>query len=139
MANQIYPSWLEHMLDVYFNADDHWTTNPMNLYVCGLREEYNFHPAHATVEDLGINVVLAPRLLEEVTTIDGVLKAADMDSIVTDEEAGARVLSMVIFAANDDGSRLLAHITEGAEHQLPMRIVEGVLKLYWNPLGILRI
>lgn len=139
MANQVYKSWLEHMMDVYFQADDHWTAAPMNLYVCGVTEDYHFYDTHKEVEDLGITVALGPRLLENVTTTFGVLRADNLLSEVPEEEASRRVHAIVLFVANDDGSRLIAYLDEGEPFQLPMRIVEGVFKINWGPNGILRI
>ena len=138
MAKALYGSWLEHMMNVYFKTEDHWTPDPVDMYVCGVGAGYTFNPNHETVEDLGINVVLEPVAMSEVTTDMGLLDAADTETETVDE-AGDVAVAVVIFIANDDGSQLLAYIDEGEEGQLPITFVQGKLFIRWNPAGIFRI
>ena len=138
MTNQVYGSWLENMMDVYFKSEAHWTANPANMYVCGVDAGYVFNTNHHEVEDLGAHVVLPPVAMTEVTTTLGVLDAADVETN-TDEQIGEVAAAAVIFIGNDDGSQLLVFIDQGEEGQLPITFVNGKLFVRWNAAGILRI
>ena len=56
-----------------------------------------------------------------------------------DEDAGNAVAAIVIFAGNEDGSRLMAYIDEGQPSQLPLTLLNGKFFFRWNPAGIFRI
>lgn len=139
MANQHYTSWLQHLMEVYFGIEDHFTTDPvMDIFVCGVNDSYVFDPDHTVVEDLGANVVLSPTALSDVTVLGGVLKCEDTETAVT-TEAGNEVFAMVVFVANDDGSRLMCYIDEGQPTQLPLILANGKFYFRWNSAGIFRI
>ena len=139
MANQHYTSWLQHLMEVYFGVEDHFTDDPvMDVYVCGVNASYEFDPDHAMVEDLGVNVVLSPVALSDITLTNGLFKCSDTETDVT-TEAGNEVFAMVLFVANDDGSRLIAYIDEGQPTQLPLILANGKFYFRWNPAGIFRI
>lgn len=138
MAKALYTSFLEHMFGVYTLAENHFTVDPVDMYVCGVGAGYTFNPAHTEVEDLGIDVVLPPVAMTDVTYISGLIKASDVET-ETSEQSGDVATAAVIFIANDDGSRLMAFIDEGEEGQLPITFVSGKLFIRWNPAGIFRI
>lgn len=138
MANQLYPTFLQGLMEQYFQVTAPWTAAAMDLFVCGVDSNYTFSAAHSTVEDLGINVVLSPVAVPDVEIIGGVLKAGDAETDVTDE-AGGVVAAAVLFCANDDGSQLIAYIDEGLPTQLPMTLLAGKVKIHWNESGIFRI
>lgn len=138
MANQHYTSWLQDLMEVWFGVTAPFTTDPMDVYVCGVNDSYVFDPDHTVVEDLGANVVLSPEALTDVTLDSGLFKCEDTVTNVT-TEAGNEVYAMVIFAANDDGSRLIAYIDEGQPTQLPLILANGKFYFRWNPAGIFRI
>ena len=138
MANQLYPSFLQSLMEQFFKVTEPWTAAPMDLFVCGVDSNYTFSTAHVTVEDLGINVVLPPIAVPDVTIEGGVFKAGDASTDVT-TEAGGVVNAVVLFAANDDGSQLIAYIDEGLPSQLPMNLFVGKMFVRWNESGIFRI
>lgn len=138
MSNQIYGSWLEHMMDVYFKSDVHWTANPVGMFVCLVTDGYTFDTNHHEIEDLGIHIALPPAQLLDVTTTQGVLAAADVETD-SSNEVGETANAAVIFIGNDDGSQLIAYIDTGDDGQLPITFVNGKLFIRWNPAGILRI
>lgn len=138
MANQLYPTFLQGLMEQYFQVEAPWTSVAMSLFVCGVDSSYTFNAAHSTVEDLGINVVLSPIEVPDVEIIGGVLKAGDAETLVSDE-AGGVVAAAVLFCANDDGSQLVAYIDEGLPTQLPMTLLAGKVKIHWNESGIFRI
>ena len=138
MANQLYPSFLQSLMEQFLQVEAPWTSAAMSLFVCGVDSNYTFNTAHSTVEDLGINVVLSPIEVPDVEIIGGVLKAGDAETLVSDE-AGGVVAAAVLFCANDDGSQLIAYIDEGLPTQLPMTLLAGTVKIHWNESGIFRI
>ena len=138
MANQIYPSFLQQLMEQFFKVDPPWTTDSMDVFVCGVGSGYTFDPSHHEVEDLGINVVLSPAAIPNVTLTNGVFSADDVETTVA-EEAGQVVEAIVIFCANDDGSQLIAYIDEGLPTQLPMTLLAGTVFIHWNDSGIFRI
>lgn len=138
MANQLYPTFLQGLMEQYFQVTAPWTAAAMDLFVCGVDSNYTFSTAHSTVEDLGINVVLPPITVPDVEVDGGLLKAGNATGEVTDE-AGEVVAAVVLFCANDDGSQLVAYIDEGLPTQLPMTLLAGKVKIYWNESGIFRI
>ena len=139
MSNQIYPTWLQHLMETYFGVEPHFTTNPvMDIFVCGVNSSYTYDPTDFEVEDLGATVVMTPVPLTNVTLTNGVLKC-DVTEVEVDAEAANEVFAMVIFVANDDGSRLIAFIDEGQPTQLPLVLAKGKFFFRWNAAGILRI
>lgn len=138
MANQLYPTFLQGLMEQFFKVTAPWTVADMSLFVCGVDSNYTFSAAHSTVEDLGINVVLSPIAVPDVEIVGGVLKAGDAETDVTDE-AGEVVAAVVLFCANDDGSQLIAYIDEGLPSQLPMTLLAGKVFVRWNESGIFRI
>lgn len=138
MANQLYPTFLQGLMEQYFQVEEPWTSDSVGLFVCGVDSNYTFSAEHSMVEDLGINVVLSPVAVPDVEIIGGVLKAGDAETDVTDE-AGGVVAAAVLFCANDDGSQLIAYIDEGLPTQLPMTLLAGKVKIHWNESGIFRI
>lgn len=139
MANVIYPSFLQQLMEQYFKVDAPWTAAEMDIFVCGVGSGYTFSESHHAVEDLGINVVLPPAPVPEVDLVGGLMKAGDVETQVGDEEAGDTVVALVLFCANDDGSQLIAFIDEGQPMQLPTTLLSGKFFVRWNPQGILRI
>ena len=137
MANRMYGSWLENMMDVYFKVEDHWTADPVGLFVVLVTDGYTFDTNHHEVGDLGIHVITDPIQLTEVTTTLGVLAAADSETEI--EESGGVGHAAVMFIANDDGSQLIAYMDEGQPAQFPIILTSGKLNLRWSPPGILRI
>ena len=138
MANQLYPTFLQGLMEQFFKVTAPWTVADMGLFVCGVDSNYTFSAAHSTVEDLGINVVLSPVAVPDVEIVGGILKAGDAEADVADE-AGGVVAAAVLFCANDDGSQLVAYIDEGLPTQLPMTLLAGTVKIHWNESGIFRI
>ncbi len=138
MANRHYTSWLQHLMEVYFGVEDHFTVDPMDVFVCGVNDSYSFSDAHAVVEDLGANVVMEPTTLSGVTLTNGVFKC-DVTEADVDADAGNQVHALVIFAANADGSRLMAYIDEGQPTQLPLVLAKGKFFFRWNAAGVFRI
>ena len=139
MTNRHYTSWLQHLMEVYFGVEDHFTTDPvMDVFVCGVNDSYSFSNAHTVVEDLGANVVMEPVALSGVTLTNGVFKCDDTEVDVT-TDAGNQVFAMVLFVADGDGSRLMAYIDEGQPTQLPLVLATGKFFFRWNAAGIFRI
>lgn len=138
MANQLYPKWLQHLMEVYFGVTPHFSAAAIDVFVCGVGPGYTYDPAHFEVEDLGINVVIPPAPLLDVTLINGILDASDTETN-TDDLIGQVVEAAVIFTANDDGSRLMAYIDTGTPTQLPLTLVNGKFFFRWNAAGIFRI
>lgn len=139
MPNQHYTSWLQNLMEVYFGVEDHFTTDPaMDVFVCGVNDSYVFSNAHTVVEDLGVNVVMTPTVLGNITLINGVFKC-DVTEVDVDAEAGNQIFAMVIFVANADGSRLIAYIDEGQPTQLPLVLAKGKFFFRWNAAGVFRI
>ncbi len=138
MANQLYGSFLQNLMEVYFGVEPHWTDDAITIYSCGVSDAYVFNTNHHEVEDLGANVVLSPVPLTGVDLTLGVFKAGDSESNVT-TEAGNVVHAYVIFAGSDDGSQLMAYIDQGQPGQLPMTLLDGKLFQRWNPAGFFRI
>lgn len=139
MANQLYSSWLQHLMETYFGVAAHFTDNPiMDVFVCGVSDGYVFNSDHTEVEDLGLNVTMEPVALADITLTDGVFKCAVTETN-TDDQIGNEVHALVIFVANEDGSRLMAYIDSGQPTQLPLVLVNGKFFFRWNAAGIFRI
>lgn len=138
MANQLYGSWLQNLLETYFGVEDKFTVDPVDLFVCGVNDSYTFDSSDQIVEDLGANVVMEPVPLLGVTLTNGLLKA-DVTVADVEDDAGNSVEALVIFCANEDGSRLIAYIDEGQPTQLPLILARGKFYFRWNPAGIFRI
>lgn len=138
MANQMYGSWLQDLMEVYFGVTAPFTPDPMDVFACGVSADYVFDTNHSTVEDLGINVTMTPVALADVTLNLGVFDCSDTESLI-DADAGNAVAAIVIFAGNEDGSRLMAYIDEGQPSQLPLTLLNGKFFFRWNPAGIFRI
>ena len=138
MANQIYPSFLQQLMEQYFKVDAPWTADSMDVFVVGVGPEYEFATTHHEVEDLGLNIVFEPIPVPDVTLTGGVFAAGDAEGLI-ESEAGETVKALVLFCANNDGSQLIAYIDEGQPMQLPMTLIVGQLFVRWNAAGIFRI
>lgn len=136
--NQIYPSFLQSLMEQFFKVDEPWTVDSLDVLLVGVGEGYTFDDSHHQVEDLGINVVFGPVPVPGVTLTNGVFAAGEIETSV-EAEAGEVVHAVVLFAANDDGSQLLCYIDEGLPSQLPMTLLAGKVYVHWNDSGIFRI
>src|SRR3546814_6038051 len=109
--NQIYPSFLQSLMEQFFKVDEPWTVDSLDVLLVGVGEGYTFDDSHHQVEDLGINVVFGPVPVPGVTLTNGVFAAGEIETSV-EAEAGEVVHAVVLFAANDDGSRSEEHTSE---------------------------
>src|SRR3546814_8291758 len=125
--NQIYPSFLQSLMEQFFKVDEPWTVDSLDVLLVGVGEGYTFDDSHHQVEDLGINVVFGPVPVPGVTLTNGVFAAGEIETSV-EAEAGEVVHAVVLFAANDDGSQLLCYIDEGLPSQLPMTLLAGKVR-----------
>src|SRR3546814_17948270 len=59
--NQIYPSFLQSLMEQFFKVDEPWTVDSLDVLLVGVGEGYTFADSHHLVEALGINVVFGDR------------------------------------------------------------------------------
>src|SRR3546814_6029966 len=85
--NQIYPSFLQSLMEQFFKVDEPWTVDSLDVLLVGVGEGYTFDDSHHQVEDLGINVVFGPVPVPGVTLTNGVFAAGELETSV---EAEAR-------------------------------------------------
>src|SRR3546814_20240965 len=92
--NQIYPSFLQSLMEQFFKVDEPWTVDSLDVLLVGVGEGYTFDDSHHQVEDLGINVVFGPVPVPGVTLTNGVFAAGEIETSV-EAEAGEVVHAVV--------------------------------------------
>lgn len=138
MSNQIYPKWLDHVLESFLLGTGPATEYTVNLAAVGVSAAYAFDANHDTYADIESYTLFSPVPMSNVTVNNGVIDADDTLLTLTDS-IGETMAAVIILAAWDEGAYCVAYLDTVESGDLPFIISEGDFLLRWNSSGILRI
>lgn len=130
MANALFPSWKQALLEFTANNDLDGQTVKVALVTAG----YTYSSSDQYYSSVSASVVGTPQTLGSKTFTDGVFDAAD---VLFTSVSGSQVVSLVIYI--DTGSAatspLVAFIDTGVTN-LPVTPNGGDIAITWNASGI---